>query len=165
MFVHTLSDNVQEDWPVIVVTNPKDSKFLAPKVEPVQKIRESSEIRILAFSPHNISSVRVQVNQGEWKVCSTHPAIPNLYVLNWNPKLLNTKRNTLTVSATDLQERTKTARVQFQVEFDEINDDYSLYARLILMSDVINVIQFLWIFSFALSTLPVFLGNTSYNLK
>ena len=44
------SDERHGEWPVVLVTNPKDSRFLAPSVEPVQKIRLSAQIRILAFS-------------------------------------------------------------------------------------------------------------------
>jgi hypothetical protein len=50
MKVPIYSDETHNEWPVVLVTNPKDARFLAPSVEPVQKIRLSTEIRILAFS-------------------------------------------------------------------------------------------------------------------
>ncbi len=50
MKVPMYSDETHSEWPVVLVTNPKDARFLAPGVEPVQKIRLSTEIRILAFS-------------------------------------------------------------------------------------------------------------------
>ena len=36
-------------------------RFLAPTVEPVQKIRDSASIRVLAFSPDTIETVWIQV--------------------------------------------------------------------------------------------------------
>ncbi len=50
MIIPIYSDETHNEWPVVLVTNPKDARFLAPSVEPVQKIRLSTEIRILAFS-------------------------------------------------------------------------------------------------------------------
>ena len=32
-------------WPVILVTNPKDSKFYVPRTEPLSRIRKSTHIR------------------------------------------------------------------------------------------------------------------------
>jgi hypothetical protein len=50
MKVPMYSDETHNEWPVVLVTNPKDARFLAPSVEPVQKIRLSTQIRVLAFS-------------------------------------------------------------------------------------------------------------------
>ena len=33
------------DWPLILVTNPKDARFLAPHHEPTETIRHSTHIR------------------------------------------------------------------------------------------------------------------------
>ena len=66
-----------------MVTNPKNSRFLAPKVEPLQKIRKSSEIRILAFSPFGLKQVQVQINSEQpGKYCAkyfTEPALEECY--------------------------------------------------------------------------------------
>jgi len=154
----TFSDNVAGDWPVVVVTNPKSSRFLAPKVEPLQKIRKSSEIRILAFSPFGLKQVQVQINSEQPELCKKHPSVPDLYLLPWHPELLP-PFNKLTVLATDHDGNTKTVKLDFQVEFDQMINSYSLYARMILMTDVITVLQAVWVTSIVLALLPVLLAR------
>ena len=163
--VFIFSDNVAGDWPVVLVSNPKQSKFLAPAVEPVQKIRESKEIRILAFSPFGVSSVQVRINKSNWKKCSKHNSVSDLYVLPWNPKELISvsKKHFLEVSVQDSGGNQKTIQFEFQLDFDQILDEYSLYARMILMSDVQSILQFVWFMSILISMLPVYLGRLCNN--
>jgi len=155
----SFSDNVADDWPVILVTNPKESRFLAPTVEPVQKIRDSASIRVLAFSPDTIETVWIQVNNGAWQKSTRSSTVSHLYTVDWEPKLLRHRLNKLTVTATDETGRSKTVQIQFQVDMEEIADEYTLYARTLLMSDVYSVLRWIWILSFLLSILPLVLAR------
>ena len=160
--LHAFSDNVANMWPVIVVTNPKPSRLLAPDVEPVQKIRNSSEIRVLAFSPHTIVSVEVEiVGGGGLRRCTPHPTVPDLYTVAWAPQEMASAAGgggRLTVRATDTAGNSRSVDVEFSVEFGQLKDGYSLYARLILMGDVITVLQTVWVVSLIVSLLPIVLG-------
>jgi len=105
-------------------------------------------------------SVQLRINQaGDWRQCHKHPTIPNLYTLPWEPEKLPHRKNVLTVTATDANGNSRTVDMSFQVEFDEIDNEYTLYARMILMCDVISVVQFLWISSFLTSVLPLLLAR------
>jgi len=176
----TFSDNKHEDWPVVQVTNPKSARFLAPQVEPVQKIRHSTHIRVIAFSPANISHVTVQLNGvGTHRPCHAHPNTPNLYLAAWDvDQLIQDAAETghydqhyLTVYVTDGAAREKVVRVDFQLEFDKLlvgaaatGDAYSLYARLILMCSVVGVLQFCWLAALVVSILPVYLARRNSSL-
>ena len=159
------SDNIAKEWPVVLVTNPKQSKFMAPAVEAVQKIRESKEIRILAFSPFDVRHVQVKINSGRWETCREHNSVPDLYTLPWNPGDLTSTKQTLQVIVEDSIGNKKTLNMQFQTNFDQIPDEYSLYARMILMSDVLSILQFVWFVSILVSMLPLYLGENVFNLQ
>ncbi|OWA55131.1 Transmembrane protein 62, partial [Hypsibius exemplaris] len=47
------------DWPMAMITNPKDVRFYAPVHEPLDRISRSTHVRVLAFSPRGIRSVEV----------------------------------------------------------------------------------------------------------
>ncbi|TMS21119.1 Transmembrane protein 62 [Larimichthys crocea] len=53
----SFSDLRFEQWPAVLITNPKDAQYLHPGVEPLGRIRRSTHIRILAFSEAQITAV------------------------------------------------------------------------------------------------------------
>ncbi|KAJ3090389.1 Transmembrane protein 62 [Quaeritorhiza haematococci] len=48
--------------PVIVITNPKDNRFLIPKHEPVGRIKTSTHIRILVWTNAEIKSIDIEID-------------------------------------------------------------------------------------------------------
>ncbi|KAA8581951.1 hypothetical protein FQN60_008691 [Etheostoma spectabile] len=58
----SFSDLRFEQWPAVLITNPKDAQYLHPGVEPLARIRRSTHIRILAFSEAPIKAVHVSVD-------------------------------------------------------------------------------------------------------
>lgn len=154
----SFTDQKLSDWPVVLITNPKNSHFLAPKVEPVQKIVNSTEIRILAWSPANITSVHVTIDYAQ-HLCTKHPTIPHLFVLAWQPTQYN-NQHSMTVTVQDEAGHQKRVQQTFTTSFDRVeNTEYSLYARIILMGDLTCVLQVLWLSSLLISTLPVVLAR------
>lgn len=71
------------DWPVVLVTNPKNSLFLIPHKEDLNVIKNSTHIRILAFSLSDIAVVELKINNEDWNMCQ-HRGGP-LFVREWNP--------------------------------------------------------------------------------
>ncbi|KTF93266.1 hypothetical protein cypCar_00018273 [Cyprinus carpio] len=53
----SFTDVTFEDWPAVLITNPKDAQYLHPGVEPLGRIRSSTHIRLLAFSESPITAV------------------------------------------------------------------------------------------------------------
>ncbi|CAO3600628.1 unnamed protein product [Absidia cylindrospora] len=47
--------------PVILITNPKDGRYLMNEKEPTHRIRDSSHVRFLIFSAHEPSTLKVRV--------------------------------------------------------------------------------------------------------
>lgn len=46
-----------EQWPVVLVTNPKDAQYMHPLAEPLGRIRRSTHIRFLLFVPNASASL------------------------------------------------------------------------------------------------------------
>lgn len=57
------TDATLSEWPQIVVTNPKDARFLAP-TEPVGMMASSSHVRVLIFAPDLATTATVAIDGG-----------------------------------------------------------------------------------------------------
>uniref|UniRef100_A0A8B9P0P8 Transmembrane protein 62 n=1 Tax=Apteryx owenii TaxID=8824 RepID=A0A8B9P0P8_APTOW len=73
-----------EEWPVVLITNPKSFLYSSAAHEPLEKILYSTHIRILAFSPSFITSVKVCIDGVH--LGNAHQASGPLYVLKWSPQ-------------------------------------------------------------------------------
>ena len=80
----SFTDTTVGKWPLVLVTNPKNAKFLVPAREPTKRMLNSTHIRILVFSTAKIVSVKVEV---DGLAMPTPTAVENspLYVLPWRP--------------------------------------------------------------------------------
>lgn len=71
-------------WPVILLTNPKNCRFLS-ELEPIQRMAKSTHIRILIFSPSRVLRVTVYIDGREIGDAQQVPN-SNLYVTRWVPE-------------------------------------------------------------------------------
>ena len=88
------------EWPIILVTNPKDAHFLAPSREPVQRMANSSHVRMLVFSPVKIVSVELEID-GQKHLMPVAVNGGPLYVSPWKPSNYEIGLHTLKVVAVD----------------------------------------------------------------
>lgn len=84
------------EWPVVLVTNPKHALFIIPGKENLETIKHSSHIRILAFSISPIVEVNVRVDDGNWIKCDNVEG--PLYVAKWIPVVYQSGLHTINVS-------------------------------------------------------------------
>lgn len=73
-------------WPIILITNPKPALFITPKFEPYHRIYQSTHIRALIFSPQQLTQVLYQIDNGPWISMNPSPFMPALYVHPWEPE-------------------------------------------------------------------------------
>ncbi|GFS22928.1 transmembrane protein 62 [Elysia marginata] len=124
-------------WPIILITNPKDNQFLSPSVEPVEMIYFSTHIRILVFSPVDIKHVSAHVDgqyQGKAKQAKENSP---LYVIEWNPKQFAKGTHKITVTVVTMDKNTAFAHQYFSVDGQE--SGFSLMPRLLLMLNIYTV--------------------------
>ncbi|XP_069773427.1 transmembrane protein 62 isoform X3 [Narcine bancroftii] len=103
-----------DTWPVVVITNPKSTLHSSPAHEPLGKIKHSTHIRVLAFSPAQVTSVLVKID-GVTMGSAVHVKGP-LHTLLWRPKDYRTGTHYIEVQAKDKAGRTTTMGHKFTVE-------------------------------------------------
>ncbi|GFT54032.1 transmembrane protein 62 [Trichonephila clavipes] len=130
--IFSFVDNYLEDWPLILVTNPKDALMLMPAIEPLYRILKSTHIRVLIFSPHPIELAKVKIDDGAWSALKL--AEPPLYVSPWEPLKYMEGLHEMTIYAKDMKGNEKTISHQFSL--DGSRPTFPLGARLALMGHI-----------------------------
>uniref|UniRef100_A0A8C2TSS2 Transmembrane protein 62 n=1 Tax=Coturnix japonica TaxID=93934 RepID=A0A8C2TSS2_COTJA len=103
-----------EEWPAVLITNPKSSLYSSSFHEPLVKILYSTHIRILAFSPAAITSVAVYIDGVH--LGNAHQASGPLYVLKWSPKNYSEGAHQIDVTVQDAAGRIITQSHIFSME-------------------------------------------------
>ncbi|XP_071771777.1 transmembrane protein 62 isoform X2 [Centroberyx gerrardi] len=128
----SFSDLRFEQWPAVLITNPKEAQYLHPGVEPLGRIRRSTHIRILAFSEAPITAVHVSVD-GEL-LGKGHSAGGPLYVVLWDPSLYLTGLHTVSVKVEDSAGRSTVREQQFTLE-EDLTPSFGFVQSFILLTD------------------------------
>ncbi|XP_062824187.1 transmembrane protein 62 isoform X1 [Anolis carolinensis] len=126
-----------DEWPVVLITNPKPYLYSSSAHEPLQRILHSTHIRILAFSPSHINSVEVSidgVNLGNAVQVSAH-----LYVLKWNPQNYSLGFHQIEVIVQDISGRNTTQVHTFAME-ENLSLKFGLFASWLLLTD-----HYIWV--------------------
>ncbi|CAH2328511.1 transmembrane 62 [Pelobates cultripes] len=125
-------DMTYEEWPAILITNPKSLLYSNPAQEPLKRIGRSTHIRVLAFSTHPITSVKVSIDKvmmGE----AGHVSGP-LYILEWNPADYHTGIHEIKVQVEDAADHRQTRRHLFSLE-DDVSLSFKWLPTFILLVD------------------------------
>lgn len=150
-------------WPMVLVTNPKDARFLMPDKEPVKIISQSQYIRILAWSNETVTNVSVWLQEqylGQAKQAadeSGNTVGSPLYVLKWDPSTV-TGVQMLRVEVTDRSGNKRT--IKQPISTDGVpKRDFSHMAYFVLRShhtsNLLIVFYVSWLFIFLLLLAPL----------
>jgi hypothetical protein len=97
--IFSFVDTKLDQWPVILITNPKPSMFSMPGYEPLHRIKHSTHIRVLIYSPHKLTLVQLRIdNSTEWSNL-TQVDDTNLFVHEWQPSLYSSGLHSIEVRA------------------------------------------------------------------
>ena len=129
-------------WPLVLVTNPKNARFLAPTREPVQRMLNSSHIRMLVFSPHEITSIQLKIDGQKHFTPVAIDGGP-LYVSPWTPKDYEFGLHTLQVLAIDSLGRSATFTQPFSLDGTPL--PFEVIPQLLLLTDFGSLVRFLFI--------------------
>lgn len=108
-------DTTVGTWPLVLVTNPKDAKFLSPSREPVQRMINSTHIRILVFSTVSIKSIQLLVDGQELPTPVAVNGGP-LYVSPWQSSKYLLGLHYIEVTVLDDVGRTSVYSQQFSLD-------------------------------------------------
>ncbi|KAM3870948.1 transmembrane protein 62 [Diretmus argenteus] len=128
----SFSDLRFEQWPAVIITNPKEAQYLHPGVEPLGRIRKSTHIRVLAFSEAPIAAVHVSIDGSP--LGKGHSAGGPLYVLQWDPSRYLSGLHTIRVTVEDSEGRSTTREHQFTLE-DNLASSFGFVQSFILLTD------------------------------
>lgn len=125
-------------WPIVLVTNPKDARFLVPSREPYQRMARSSHIRMLVFSPLKIVSIELEIDG--------HKHFPPyavddgpLYVSPWQPSNYEFGLHTLQVVAVDAAGGSVMYKHTFSLDGTSLSLD--LLPQLLLLTDFHSLVS------------------------
>ncbi|KAL0969754.1 hypothetical protein UPYG_G00231840 [Umbra pygmaea] len=128
----SFSDLKFQQWPAVLITNPKEALYLQPGVEPLGRIQRSTHIRILAFSDAPITAVHVSVDGVE--LGEGRSAGGPLYVLPWETSIYLTGLHTVTVLVEDAMGRSTVREQTFTLE-EDLTPSFGFFQSFILLTD------------------------------
>jgi hypothetical protein len=121
------------DWPVVLVTNPKNILFNNPAKEPMSLQADSTHIRLLIWSPAPITECKLRIdNDDSWQKCERIDG--PLFVAEWSSKMYKHGIHKLEVRVADAVRRVKVIEQQFSLDGQRL--DFALLARFVLMIDM-----------------------------
>ncbi len=94
----SFTDQTLNEWPLVLITNPKDAHFNVAHREPTGRMRRSTHVRILAFSLSRISSVRAWVDGTLLPSPTPTLGSGSLYTTPWEPGRFAHGLHTISVS-------------------------------------------------------------------
>ncbi|XP_048455595.1 transmembrane protein 62 [Rhincodon typus] len=133
-------------WPAVLITNPKSALYSSPGHEPLGKIKHSTHIRVLVFSPSQITSVLISID-GITIGSAVHIDGP-FFSITWRPEDYREGMHYIEVRAEDTVGRTTVKGHDFAVEemrllpFDLVAS-FILLTRHYFMAKVIFILVFL----------------------
>lgn len=151
----SLVDMNFEQWPVILVTNPKNALFHVPDQEPTQRIGRSTHIRLLIFSKGPIEGVSVEVD-GVSVGRVKHVGGP-LYVVPWQPMLYAQGLHVIRVSAEDSLGFQNEVSHYFSV--DGSRPSFRFTSRFFLMSDHTKLFRTTFAIFYGFAVLPLLIAK------
>lgn len=133
-------DTTIGEWPLVLVTNPKNAKFLAPSREPIDRMLNSTHIRILVFSTVNIESIQLLIDGQE---ISTPVAVDDgpLYVSPWQPNKYEKGLHAIEVVAMDIIGRKNVYVHQFSL--DGTSSPLDQLPQMLLLTDLHSLVSIL----------------------
>lgn len=148
--IFSFIDQNLNEWPVILITNPKHALYGMPSIEPLSRIKKSSHIRVLTFSPNGIKFVRVQINDEPWQNM-THVS-KGLYITPWIPEKYMENLHIIKVYVQDKKGRIKTLEQSFSL--DGTRPVFPLGARFALMGHI-SIGQTIFILLLFIAVIPL----------
>ena len=169
--VFTFADVKHGEWPVALVTFPKDSHFWLHSEEgSLQQLRQRRQIRILAFSDVPVLNVTIQIdNNSTLELEGTQEGNGPLYTATW-PQSLNLSHglHNLKVTVVDVKERSQTIRQTFTFVEDNVESFDWGFANLVLRCSFASIFHAMFVLTLLgnlLSMLLLRLKRCSLNIS
>ncbi|XP_024894596.1 transmembrane protein 62 isoform X2 [Pteropus alecto] len=138
----SFADLIFDEWPVVLITNPKSLLYSCAKHEPLERLLHSTHIRVLAFSLSSITSVTVKID-GVHLGQAIHLSGP-IFTLKWNPRNFSNSSHKIEVIVQDSAGRSKSVHHIFSLQ-EDIHLRFDPLASFILLTDHCMVARVLFV--------------------
>ncbi|XP_037358218.1 transmembrane protein 62 isoform X2 [Talpa occidentalis] len=151
----SFADWTFDEWPVVLITNPKSLLYSCAKHEPLERLLHSTHIRVLAFSLSSIASVTVKID-GVQLGQAVHLSGP-IFILKWNPRSYSNGTHNIEVIVQDSAGRSKSVHHIFSIQ-EDIHLRFDPLASFILLTDhcIVARVLFVMIVLIQLTILIIF---------
>lgn len=137
-------------FPIALMTNPKQPEYLMPKYEPLDRILNSTHIRVIAFSNVTLDKVRLSIDDGP-KLDMINSDGP-LYVLKW-PADYSTGLHIVKIYVNDVEGKEQIFRQTFSM--DKSKEEFTVGAKILIRGYFVNYVMSLYFFAVTACTLPM----------
>ena len=131
----SFADLVLGKWPYVLITNPKDARFLSR--EPVKRMLSSTHVRLLVFGPHEIKTVKLLVD-GHFHSNPRPVQGGPLYVSPWQPAQYAQGMHEMKVEVEDGSGVSRSYSQPFSL--DGTLSPLEYIPQLVLLSDIRSVV-------------------------
>lgn len=125
-------DLYANEFPIVLVTNPKDVAQHIPNREDPSVSLKSTHIRLLAFSTQSITDCRLRIDGGPFQECFESADAKNLFTTRWNPEEYKTGVHSIEVIVTDALGRQRTTKHEFAFDLGLQSTGFGVIGRFIL---------------------------------
>lgn len=157
----SFTDTSLHHWPLILITNPINSQFVVPSQEPIGRMKYSTHIRVLVFSPWAIKSVTVSIDDDVIEHAA-HTEGP-LYTLPWQPSKYSSGLHRIYVIAKDLDGHISETYQTFSI--DGTHTSFITIPQFLLLSDTRSLIRMSYFFLWFLLLSSLILAWSGTGLK
>ena len=155
--IFTFADIKHGEWPVVLTTFPKDSRFwLHSEVEALQKLKERRQIRVLAFSDVPVLNVTITIQTIEF--VGTKVGSGPLYTAAW-PEALDLSHGlySLKITVVDMKERSKTIHQTFTFDEEDVESFDWTFANLVLRCSFASIFHAMFVLTLLANLLTMLL--------
>lgn len=138
------------DWPIVLITNPKNALYQSPRREPLSAMLSSTHIRILVFSPSKVLSVQLKIDKEPLR--QAIPVGGPLFVSPWKAAEFSSGLHYIHVTVVDADGREKEVQQAFSLDGTKLQ--YDFLARILLMLSFTALMQVLYGLAVVSCTLP-----------
>lgn len=138
-------------WPIAIITNPKNVLFNNPFKEDISLQRQSTHVRIVAFSTSAIVECKIRFNDGDWEKCDKKNE--NFFTVPWNPARYLHGKHKMEILVGDADGRIFNRKQSFALDGSRVQFDF--LARFVLMSDITTVFQVAFFIAFVICLMPL----------
>lgn len=147
----SMVDFSYKQFPIALMTNPKTAEHSMPKYEPIERIANSTHIRVIAFSNATIDRVSISIDEAP-PIDMEHKE-GHLYVMRWDPKLFSNGLHTATIEVSDSEKKTRYYVQTFSL--DGSKQEFSFLARILLRAYFKTSVMSIFFFVVGVNLLPM----------